>query len=241
MLILPAIDLLNGKAVRLKQGDMDDYKVYYDNPLDAAKMFADMGVKRLHIVDLDGARKGEATNFDLIEKIVAKAGMEIEVGGGIRNLERLEAYFNIGVKYGILGTVVVKDPDFVKEAMKKYPGQIILGVDSKEGGFVATEGWYEKSTVTAVDLINSYEGGYEAESVIYTDIMRDGMLSGGINLEATLNLAANIKYPVIASGGLKGIEDIEALNGKKGILGAITGKAFYEGKIDLKEALKLQK
>lgn len=237
MLIIPAIDLLNGKAVRLRQGDMDDFTVYYDNPLDAAKMFADMGVKRLHIVDLDGAKKGEATNFDLIEKIVSKAGMDIEVGGGIRNMKRLEDYFNIGVKYGILGTVVVKDPEFVKEAMKKYPARVILGVDAKDG-YVATEGWYEKSTVTAVEIINSYEG-YTAESVIYTDISRDGMLTG-INTEATLNLAENIKYPVIASGGLKGIEDIEALSGKKGILGAITGKAFYEGRIDLKEALKLQ-
>lgn len=237
MLIIPAIDLLNGKAVRLRQGDMDDFTVYYENPLDAAKMFADMGVKRLHIVDLDGAKRGEATNFDLIEKMVSKAGMDIEVGGGIRNMERLEDYFNIGVKYGILGTVVVKDPEFVKEAMKKFPSRIILGVDAKEG-YVATEGWYEKSTVTAAEIINSY-AGYTAESVIYTDIARDGMLTG-INLEATIKLANEIAYPVIASGGLKGIEDIEALNGKKGILGAITGKAFYEGKIDLKEALKLQ-
>lgn len=163
--------------------------------------------------------------------------MDIEVGGGIRSMERLEAYFGIGVKYGILGTVVVKDPKFVMEAMRKYPRRIILGVDSKDG-FVATEGWYEASTLSAVELVNSYEG-YIAESVIYTDIMRDGMLSG-INIEATLNLAENISYPVIASGGLKDISDIEALNGKEGILGAITGKAFYEGKIDLKEALKLQ-
>lgn len=237
MLIIPAIDLLGGRAVRLKQGDMDDFIVYYENPLDAAKMFADMGVKRLHIVDLDGAKKGEATNFDLIEKIVAKAGMDIEVGGGIRDMKRLEAYFNIGVKYGILGTVVVKNPEFVKEAMSKHEGRIILGVDAKDG-FVATEGWYEKSTVTAAELINSYKG-YKAESVIYTDISRDGMLMG-LNTESTTKLAESIDYPVIASGGLKGIEDIEALNGKKGILGAITGKAFYEGKIDLKQALKMQ-
>jgi len=238
MIIIPAIDLLGGKAVRLRQGDMADFTVYYDNPLDAAKKFADMGVKRLHIVDLDGARKGETTNFDLIEKIVAKAGMDIEVGGGIRSFEKLEAYFDIGVKYGILGTVVVKDPNFVKEAMKKYPHRIILGIDSKDG-FVATDGWYEKSELTAVRLIESYKG-YCAESVIYTDIMRDGMLSG-INIEATIKLAECIDYPVIASGGLKGIDDIQALEGKKGILGAITGKAYYEGKIDLAEALKLQK
>lgn len=237
MLIIPAIDLLNAKAVRLKQGDMDDFTVYYDNPLDAAKMFADMGVKRLHIVDLDGAKKGETTNFSLIEKMVATAGMDIEVGGGIRDMKKLKAYFEIGVKFGILGTVVVKNPEFVKEAMSEFPDRIILGVDAKDG-YVATEGWYEKSTVTAVELINSYEG-YSAESVIYTDISRDGMLTG-INIEATLSLAESIKYPVIASGGLKGIEDIKALQGKKGILGAITGKAFYEGKIDLKEALELQ-
>lgn len=237
MLIIPAIDLLGGKAVRLRQGNMDDFVVYFNDPLDAAKMFADMGVKRLHIVDLDGAKKGETTNFKLIEKIVCKAGMNIEVGGGIRNMQRLESYFNIGVKYGILGTVVVKDPDFVKEAMNSYAGRVILGVDAKDG-FVATEGWYEKSTVTAAELINSYKG-YKAESVIYTDISRDGMLTG-INTEATIKLALEIDYPVIASGGLKGIEDIEALNGHDGILGAITGKAFYEGKIDLKEALRLQ-
>jgi len=237
MIIIPAIDLLDGKAVRLKQGDMDDYKVYYDNPLDAAKMFADMGVKRLHIVDLDGARKGETTNFDLIEKIVKSSDMTVEVGGGIRNFDRLDAYVNIGVDYLILGTVVVKDPEFVKKALTKYPGKIILGVDSKDG-YVATEGWYEKSSVTAIDLVNSYKG-YNVESVIYTDIMRDGMLSG-INIEATLNLAENIDYPVIASGGLKGIEDYQALSKHDWILGAITGKAIYEGKLDLKEALKLQ-
>lgn len=237
MLIIPAIDLLGGKAVRLRQGNMDDFVVYFNDPLDAAKMFADMGVKRLHIVDLDGAKKGETTNFKLIEKIVCKAGMNIEVGGGIRNMQRLESYFNIGVKYGILGTVVVKDPDFVKEAMSSYAGRVILGVDAKDG-FVATEGWYEKSTVTAAELINSYKG-YKAESVIYTDISRDGMLTG-INTDATIKLALEIDYPVIASGGLKGLEDIEALNGHDGILGAITGKAFYEGKIDLKEALRLQ-
>ncbi|ADD69546.1 phosphoribosylformimino-5-aminoimidazole carboxamide ribotide isomerase [Denitrovibrio acetiphilus DSM 12809] len=237
MLIIPAIDLLGGKAVRLRQGDMDDYTVYYDNPLDAAKKFADMGVKRLHIVDLDGARDGETTNFDLIEQIVSKAGMDVEVGGGLRKLVRVEGYFNIGVKYCILGTAVVKDPDFVMAAMKKYPHQIILGIDAKDG-CVATEGWYEKSELTAAEVIKSYEG-YCAESVIYTDIMRDGMLSG-INIEATLSLAEEIQYPVIASGGLKGIEDIEALSGKKNILGAITGKAFYEGRIDLEEALRLQ-
>ena len=238
MLIIPAIDLLDSKAVRLKQGDMDDYKVYFENSVDAAKQFYEMGIRRLHIVDLDGARKGETTNFDTIERIVKEVDMDVEVGGGIRNMDRLQQYFNIGVKYAILGTVVVKDPDFVFEAMEKHPGRIILGVDAK-GGYVATEGWYETSSVTAGELIHKYKD-YQAESVIYTDISRDGMLSG-INIEATAALADSSPFPVIASGGLKGIEDIEKLVklNNKNIYGAIAGKAFYEGQIDLKEAMEL--
>ena len=239
MLIIPAIDLLGGRAVRLRQGDMDDYKIYFDNPAEAAKKFQDAGVKRLHIVDLDGAKKGDTVNFDIIEKIVSATDMEIEVGGGIRDMARLESYFDIGVKYGILGTVVVKNPDFVKEAMSKYPSRIVLGVDAKDG-YVATEGWYEKSTVRAAELINSYSG-YTAESVIYTDISRDGMLTG-ININATVELAGQISYPVIASGGLKDITDIRMLSeeGDANIGGCIIGKAYYEGNISLEDALKYQ-
>jgi len=237
MKIIPAIDLLGGKAVRLRQGDMDDYKVYYEDPVEAAKQFADLGVERLHIVDLDGAKKGETTNYPTIERIINASPMKIEVGGGIRDMSKLEGYFNIGVSYGILGTVVVKNPDFVKEAMKKYPGQIILGIDAKDG-FVATEGWYEASTMKAAELANAF-GDLKAESIIFTDIGRDGMLTG-INIDATAKLAEESPYPIIASGGLKDINDIKELKklNHPNISGCIVGKAFYEGKIDLKEALK---
>lgn len=238
MLILPAIDLLGGKAVRLKQGDMDDFTKYYDNPLDVAKIFEDSGINRLHIVDLDGAKSGDTTNFNIIEKIASKVNLKIEVGGGIRNIERINAYANVGVDFAILGTAVIKDPEFTKEALKKFPGKIILGIDAKDG-FVATDGWYEKSDKTAIETILEYKG-LHAESVIYTDIARDGMLEG-INIEKTLELAASSPFPIIASGGLKDINDIKALNNKKNIYGCIVGKAFYEGKIDLKEAVKISK
>jgi phosphoribosylformimino-5-aminoimidazole carboxamide ribotide isomerase len=240
MLIIPAIDLLGGKAVRLRQGDMDDYKVYFEDPALAAAQFREMGVTRLHIVDLDGAKKGETTNFHVIRRVIEEAGMDVEVGGGIRNMERLVAYFDAGVKYAILGTVVIKDPDFVKEAAAKYPGRIILGVDAKNG-HVATEGWYETSETKAAEVLEIYKG-LSIESVIYTDIGRDGMLTG-INLESTAELADSSPWPVIASGGLKDIEDVKALKklNHPNIKGTIAGKAFYEGKIDLKEALELCK
>lgn len=237
MEIIPAIDLLGGKAVRLRQGDMDDYTVYYDDPADAAKKFSEVGVKRLHIVDLDGAKKGETTNYNTIERIIKSVDMKVEVGGGIRDMAKLEAYFNLGVSYGILGTVIVKNPEFVKEALAKYPGRIIMGVDAKNG-MVATEGWYETSSMTAAELLENFRG-LNAESVIFTDIGRDGMLTG-INIEATSALADSSPFPVIASGGLKGNIDIEMLKELKhsNIKGCIVGKAFYEGKIDLKKALE---
>lgn len=236
MLIIPAIDLLGGKAVRLRQGNMDDYKVYFEDPAEAAAQFKELGIKRLHIVDLDGAKKGEMTNFGVIKRIIKNTDMEIEVGGGIRSLDRLKAYFDIGVKYGILGTVVIKDPEFVKKAAELYPERIILGVDAKDG-YVATEGWYETSETKAEDVLEAYRG-YGIESVIYTDISRDGMLQG-LNIKATAALANKSPWGVIASGGLKDISDVNALRelNHPNIKGTIAGKAFYEGKIDLKEAL----
>ncbi len=236
MLIIPAIDLLGGKAVRLKQGDMEDFKKYYDNPVDVAKQFADFGVKRLHIVDLDGAKTGDTVNFKIIENIISQVRLDVEVGGGIRNLQRIKSYFEIGVKYTILGTAVIKAAEFVKEALEEFPERIILGIDAKDG-YVATDGWYEKSTVSAIEAIKRY-CEFKAESVIYTDISRDGMLQG-INIEKTVELALESPFPVIASGGLKGIEDIEGLKGNKNIYGCIVGKAFYEGKIDLKKAVEI--
>jgi phosphoribosylformimino-5-aminoimidazole carboxamide ribotide isomerase len=234
MLIIPAIDLLQGKAVRLKQGDMNKFKEYFNNPVDAAKIFADDGIKRMHIVDLDGAKTGDTVNFQTIEKIATDVDIDIEVGGGIRNIKRIEAYFNIGVKYAILGTSVIKDPEFVKEALEEFPNRIILGIDAKDG-YVATDGWYEKSNLSALEAINTYND-YKAESIIYTDIARDGMLQG-LNIKNTIELANKTVFPVIASGGLKDINDIIALKGQKNILGCIVGKAFYEGKLDLKQAI----
>lgn len=238
MLILPAIDLLGGKAVRLKQGDMDDFKKYYDDPVDAARIFADSGVTRLHIVDLDGAKSGDTTNFNVIEKIASQVDLKIEVGGGIRNLDRIKAYKDVGVDFSILGTAVIKDPEFTKAALTEFPGQVVLGIDAKDG-FVATDGWYEKSDKTAIQTVLEYKD-YKAESVIYTDIARDGMLQG-INIEKTLELAASSPFPIIASGGLKDINDVKALYKKENIYGCIVGKAFYEGKIDLKEAVDVVK
>jgi len=234
MLLIPAIDLLGGKVVRLEKGDMDKFKVYSENPLNVAKQFEDMGIKRVHIVDLDGAKKGEAVNYTIIENIVRHTGLSVDVGGGIRNMKRCEDYFNLGVDYIVLGTAVVKDVDFTKEALQKYPERVILGLDARDG-YVATDGWYEKSSLTAIDVINSYQT-YDVAAIIYTDISRDGMLAG-INVKATVDLANRSPFPVIASGGLKGEEDIWELK-RYNVFGCIIGKAFYEGKIDLKAILR---
>ncbi|UOD35317.1 1-(5-phosphoribosyl)-5-[(5-phosphoribosylamino)methylideneamino]imidazole-4-carboxamide isomerase [Deferribacteraceae bacterium V6Fe1] len=236
MLVIPAIDIYDGKAVRLEKGDMEKRKEYFDNPLDAAKYFQDLGVGRIHIVDLNGAKEGKTTNFKIIEKIVASTDLIIEVGGGIRDKERVNGYFNLGVCYAILGTATVKNPPFVKEMLALYPEKIILGIDAKQG-YVATEGWYEKSDMTVVDVLAMYDG-YKPESVIYTDISRDGMLTG-INIDATVDLSKKTNFNIIASGGLKGLEDIKILKKSGKIYGCIIGKAFYEGKIDLKEALEI--
>lgn len=238
MQLIPAIDLLGGKVVRLEKGDMEKCKVYSNNAVDTAKQFEDMGVKRLHIVDLDGAKKGEAVNYDVIEKIVTNTNLSIDVGGGIRNLKRCEDYFNLGVDFVVLGTAIVKDPEFAQEALRKFPKKIILGLDAKDG-YIATEGWYEKSSFTALELLEKYKD-YDVSAVIYTDISRDGMLTG-INVSATVELAKHSPFPIIASGGLKGEEDIFDL-AKYNVFGCIIGKAFYEGKIDIRSVLnKLSK
>lgn len=235
MLIIPAIDLLDAKVVRLKKGDMKDYKIYSDDPVSAAAEFQKMGVKRLHIVDLDGAKKGESVNFDVIERIVRHTDMEVEVGGGIRTFERVEAYFALGVKYVILGTTAVKDIPLTKKIASAYPGRVILGMDARNG-ILSAEGWYEDSSLTVEDFISEYKNT-PFESVIYTDILRDGMLQG-INIEKTGELAAKIPFGVIASGGLKSKDDVYALQKIDNIKGCIVGKAFYEGLIDIKELLK---
>lgn len=236
MLIIPAIDIYDKKVVRLEKGDMQKRKTYFDDPVDVAKYFQDLDIKRIHVVDLNGAKEGQTTNFHVIEKVVSNSNLDIEVGGGIRDIKRVEDYFNLGVKFVILGTACVKDPDFVKSALRKYPYKIILGLDAVEG-FVATDGWYEKSTMSVLDILNWYRD-FHVESVIYTDISRDGMLQG-INIDATIRLCENTDFNVIASGGLKGVEDILMLKKTKKVYGCIVGKAFYEGKIDLKKAMEI--
>ncbi|MEF3254091.1 MAG: 1-(5-phosphoribosyl)-5-[(5-phosphoribosylamino)methylideneamino]imidazole-4-carboxamide isomerase [Deferribacterales bacterium] len=235
MLIIPAIDLLNGKVVRLEKGDMEKFKVYSDDPVAVAKSFEDMGVKRLHIVDLNGAKDGALVNFTTIEKIVSSTKLSVDVGGGIRDLEKAGRYVNLGVDYITLGTIVIKNVGVAKEIIEKYPGRVILGIDAKDG-FVATDGWYEKSDKKAIDVINEYKG-FSVNSVIYTDISRDGMLSG-INVDATVKLSEISPFPVIASGGLKGEEDILELS-RKNVYGCIVGKAYYEGLVNLKKIIKM--
>ena len=238
MLIIPAVDLLEGKVVRLLKGDMAKYTVYSGDPVDQAKKFIDMGVERLHIVDLDGARSGETINYDIIEKMASLDTLEIEVGGGIRDIKRIERYFNAGISYAIIGTAAVKEPDFTKAAMTRWPKQIILGIDAR-GGQVAVSGWYEDSGIKAVDLVKTF-ADCEAESVIYTDINKDGTLEG-VNIQETIDMANNSPFPVIASGGVSSPADLEALRvcNHPNICGCIVGKAYYEGKIDIAKEIKL--
>ncbi len=234
MIIIPAIDLLDEKVVRLKKGIMEDATEYGHDPRDVALMFAELGVERLHIVDLNGARTGENQNFNIIKEVVKKSNLQIEVGGGIRDMARLDTYMDMGISYAILGTVAVKDPEFVKAAAKKYPNKIILGIDTKNM-MAATEGWYKESSLSVFDIIKRYEG-FQIDSIIFTDIEKDGMLSG-INVEQIKKVADNSIFPVIASGGVSGIDDIKLLRSMdhKNIKGCIVGKAIYENKINLEE------
>lgn len=236
MEILPAIDLKNGFAVRLKKGEMNSAKIYSDKPWELAEKFADLGAKWLHIVDLDGAFAGEAKNAKTIEKIVKSANLKIEVGGGIRDEERIKFYKNSGVSRFILGSAALKNPKFVKQMAKKY--KIAVGIDAKNG-FVATEGWAEVSNIKACELAKIYaDAGVEA--IICTDISKDGMLSG-VNVKFSEEIAKSSGIKTIASGGVKDLSDIKALKQSGKIYGVIVGKAYYEGSIDLKEAFLIAK
>lgn len=237
MLLIPAIDLLDGKVVRLKKGIMENATEYGHDPRDAALMFAELGATRIHIVDLNGARTGKSVNHKVIEEIVAKTNVKIEVGGGIRDMDRLDELMDSGVDFAILGTVAVKDPDFVVDAFTKYPNKIILGLDAKDGKAV-TEGWYEESTHCVTEIINKYKN-HQCESVIFTDIEKDGMLSG-LNVEMLKNIADSSPFPIIASGGVASIDDIMNLKNlnHKNIIGCVVGKAIYEGRIDMDEAFR---
>ena len=235
MEIIPAIDLKDKKAVRLTKGLMDSAKIYSNDVVDLAKKFEDMGANWLHLVDLNGAFEGEPKNFDQIENIRKNTSLKIEVGGGIRDEESIKRYMDIGVNRVILGSIAVKNIDFVKEMAKKYP--IVIGIDAKDG-YVAVEGWAKSSKIKATTLAKEYAKS-KVEAIICTDVSKDGTLSG-VNIDFTLAIKNASNIFTIASGGVRDIKDIKKLLEAK-IDGAIVGKAFYEGTLDLKEAFRLAK
>jgi phosphoribosylformimino-5-aminoimidazole carboxamide ribotide isomerase len=239
-IVIPAIDLKEGKCVRLEQGLMDKDTVFCDNPAAQALEWERQGAERLHIVDLDGAFAGTPKNLAAIESIVESATKPIQLGGGIRDIETIRTYIDIGIQWAILGTVAQRNPELVEKACKEFPGRIIIGIDAKNG-MVAVQGWAEVTDARAVDLARRFEG-YGVTAIIYTDISRDGMMAGP-NIEATKSLAEAISIPVIASGGVSSLKDIENLMKieSSGVSGLITGKAIYTGAIGLAEAIKLVK
>ena len=241
MLIIPAIDLKDGKCVRLRKGVMEDSTVFSDDPVSMAQKWVDQGARRLHLVDLNGAFAGEPVNGEIVTAIAkAYPDLPIQIGGGIRSAETIEYYLNAGVKYVIIGTKAVKEPQFVTEMCKAFEGHVIVGLDAQKG-LVATDGWAEVSTLKATDLAKRFEQD-GVSSIVYTDIDRDGMMQG-VNVEATVAMAKASSLPVIASGGITDINDISALLAASaegaGICGAITGRAIYEDTLDLAEAQAL--
>jgi len=235
MVIYPAIDLKGKKCVRLVQGKFDDMTVYSDNPVNMAHKWENMGAEYLHLVDLDGARLGQPKNIDIISEVAASAKIPVQMGGGIRSMEMIEKILSAGIQRVILGTSAVKQPELVKEALEKHGDRIAIGIDAKDG-LVAIEGWEQTSGFTAVDFAIKMKN-MGAKTIIYTDISRDGMLSGP-NLEAMAVMAEAVGIDVIASGGVGSLEDIKNLK-KTGVYGVIVGKALYAGNIDLKEALQI--
>ena len=239
MLIIPAIDLKNGACVRLRQGRMEDATVYSDDPVATATRWVEAGAKRLHVVDLDGAFAGKPENKEAVVRILAEhPNLPIQLGGGVRDLATIEAYLDLGLAWVIIGTQAVKDPVFVTEACHQFPSQVIVGVDAKDG-WVATEGWAEASMIAAVDVVKRFSD-VGVSSIVYTDIGRDGMLSG-VNVKATASLASETGCSVIASGGLRGLSGVTELLAVEsdGVIGAITGRAVYEGTLNLAEAIRL--
>lgn len=237
MLIIPAIDLKDGHCVRLKQGIMEDVTIFSENPGEMAQHWLDQGARRLHLVDLNGAFAGKPKNESAIREIVEAIDgkIPIQLGGGIRNMETIEYYFESGITYVIIGTAAVRNQAFLQEACDHFAGSVIVGLDAKVGK-VAVEGWADVTNHNVIELAQQFED-YGVEAIVYTDISRDGMLSG-INTEATVNLANALTIPVIASGGITNINDINTLCEieSTGIIGAITGRAIYEGSLDFKQA-----
>jgi len=239
MLLIPAIDLKDGKCVRLRQGRMEDSTVFSDDPVAMAARWVEAGARRLHLVDLNGAFAGQPVNAQVIRRIVQTfPDLPIQVGGGIRDQQTVEAYLDAGVQFVIIGTKAVQEPGFINDLCAEYPGHIIVGLDAKDGR-VAVDGWSKLSKHDVIDLARIFER-YGVEAIVYTDISRDGMMQG-VNVEATVRLAQAISIPVIASGGVSTLDDVRALCAveKEGIMGAIIGRALYDGAIDLVEAQQL--
>ncbi len=236
MLVIPAIDLKNGQCVRLLQGKKDAVTTYSSDPSATARRWEECGAKLLHVVDLDGAFTGSQKNFEAIKKIRGAVSMHIEVGGGIREIKKIDELVKIGINRIILGTAVIENPFILRDACGKYPGRILVGIDAKDGK-VAVKGWVEVTGVDAKKLAKDVakEG---ASGIIYTDISRDGMLTGP-NINAMREMVETVNIPVIASGGVSSIEDIKALKGIRNLWGVITGKAIYSGAVDLKEAIRI--
>ena len=237
MLLIPAIDLKDGECVRLKQGLMEDATVFSDKPVDMAEHWVACGAQRLHLVDLNGAFSGKPENLSAIRDIVAAVGGDtrVQLGGGIRDLETIERYLDLGVSFVVVGTAAVKKPGFLHDACDAFPGQVIVALDAKDGK-VATDGWSKLTGHDVVDLALKFQD-YGVNAVLYTDIGRDGMMTG-VNIESTRNLASSLTVPVIASGGINSLEDVKEVCKLQadGVLGAITGRAIYEGALDFKKA-----
>ena len=236
MIIIPAIDLKDGQCVRLRKGIMEDTTVFSNNPTEMASKWVAEGARRLHLVDLSGAFEGKPINADCVNEITRSfPNLPVQIGGGIRDLQTANAYIEAGISYLIIGTMAVTNPDFVEKLCDEFPNKIIVGLDANNG-LVATDGWAKQTDIDVVELSKKYEQ-YGVNSIVYTDIARDGMMQG-VNVEATANLAKKTSIPIIASGGITNLDDIAALlkNAHHGIMGAITGRAIYEGQLDFNDA-----
>ena len=236
MIIIPAIDLKDGQCVRLRKGIMEDTTVFSNNHTEMASKWVAEGARRLHLVDLNGAFEGKPINADCVNEITKSfPDLPVQIGGGIRDLQTANAYIEAGISYLIIGTMAVTNPDFVEKLCDEFPNKIIVGLDANNG-LVATDGWAKQTDIDVVELSKKYEQ-YGVNSIVYTDIARDGMMQG-VNVEATANLAKKTSIPIIASGGITNLDDIAALlkNAHHGIMGAITGRAIYEGQLDFNDA-----
>ena len=237
MIIIPAIDLKDGQCVRLAQGDFDRVTVYGNDPAEVAARWQTQGAKRIHVVDLDGSLAGSPKNRMAVGAIVHEVDVPVELGGGIRDMATVEAYMNLGVRWAILGTAAIRDESFAREACRAFPDRIILGIDASDGQ-VAVQGWTEQTATSAVDLARRFED-YGVSAIVYTDIKRDGMETG-VNIDATKALAQAVRVPIIASGGVSGLRDIEQLLKVEsfGVIGVIVGRSLYTGALSLEEAIK---